>query len=134
MQGFEDRLAEAGISVRREISENAPRKSPSGRELTKSLLQKHPATRAIFYLNDAMAIGGLTYLHDAGIKVPEQVAIAGFNGTSIDYTVQTRLTTIDVPRRAIGIAAANALLGIVDRTTEIVKEDLAFQFCQGNTT
>ncbi len=134
MQGFEGRLAEAGIFVRREVSETAPRKSPSGRDLTKTLLQKHPDIQAIFYLNDAMAIGGLTYLYDTGTKVPQQVAVAGFNGTSIDYTVQTKLTTIDVPRRAIGIAAASALLGIVDPSTEIIKEDLAFQFCQGNTT
>lgn len=137
-EGFRSVLEVAGISVRAEIAEDAPRQSPTGRRLTESLLQKFPDTSAIFYLNDAMALGGLSWLHNAGISVPGQVAAAGFNGTSIDHEIRTRLTTIDVPRRAIGVAAASALLAYVSDKTDFadpnLDTDLDGHLRQGNTT
>ncbi len=81
-----------------------------------------------------MALGGLSYLHEAGIPVPDQISVVGFNGTSVPNTVRTRLTTIDVPRGAIGEAAAQALLDMLAETeTETVwRADL--YLVQGNTT
>lgn len=133
-EGFKKSLAAAGISVRAEVAPQAPRQAPAGRQLTESLLRKFPDTSAIFYLNDAMALGGLSWMHDAGICVPEQVAAAGFNGTSINHAIRTKLTTIDVPRRAIGIAAASSLLSYVAGEEEVVEHQLEVHLVQGNTT
>lgn len=133
-EGFRDTLAIAGIGVREEIAEDAPRQSPTGRTLTEALVRKFPDITAIFYLNDAMALGGLSWLHNAGISVPGQVAAAGFNGTSIDHAIRTKLTTIDVPRRAIGVAAASALLSFVRNDSSFDEYQLEITLTQGNTT
>jgi len=69
-----------------------------------------PDLICITRVNDAMAIGGLRWLSDKGIETPRQVAVAGFNGTSIGQSIQTRLTTLDVPRREIGRQAALSIL------------------------
>lgn len=81
--------------------------------MTQQLMRAHPGIQAIHFLNDAMALGGLSYLHGAGIAVPDQVSVVGFNRTPIPNTVRTRLTTVDMPRAAIGEMAALALLNIL---------------------
>ena len=80
-----------------------------------------------------MALGGLSYLHEAGIAVPDQISVVGFNGTSIPNTVRTRLTTIDVQRAAIGKTAAQALLTILADAHLKGRGEL-LTFVQGNTT
>lgn len=127
-------LAAAGVELASVISETAPRQALSGRQLTQELMRRHAGIEGIHFLNDAMALGGLSYLHEAGIPVPDQISVVGFNGTSIPNTVRTRLTTIDVPRGAIGEAAAQALLDMLAETeTETVwRADL--YLVQGNTT
>lgn len=133
-EGFRDRLDAAGFTVRTEISDHAPRQAPSGRLLTEALIRHYPDTDAIGFLNDAMAIGGLSWLHENGIAVPERVAAAGFNGTSISQTIRTRLTTINVPRRSIGEAAAHALLRFIEGAEQVERPELDIQFIQGTTT
>ncbi|MBB4952276.1 LacI family gluconate utilization system Gnt-I transcriptional repressor [Agrobacterium vitis] len=106
-------LAEDGLTLIAETSGSMPRQAISGRLLTERLIAAHPDVEAIHFLNDAMALGGLAYLHEIGVSVPQQISVIGFNGTSIPNTVRTKLTTVDVPRNAIGEAAANALLTII---------------------
>lgn len=133
-EGFRNHLEKADLAVRTEIEDQAPRQAPSGRRLTEALISSHPETTAIFYLNDAMAIGGLSWLYEHGVAVPERVAVAGFNGTSIDHSIRTKLTTIDVPRRFIGTAAAHALIRLVDGETKVTVKSLDFRLILGNTT
>lgn len=127
-------LAKDGIDVVAEISEDMPRQAVSGRALTERLLATHPAIEAIHFLNDAMALGGLSWLHEAGIAVPEQISVIGFNGTSIPNTVRTRLTTVDVPRKPIGEIAATALLDIMNGKQTMRAWQAPIRIVEGNTT
>jgi LacI family gluconate utilization system Gnt-I transcriptional repressor len=97
-------------------------------------MRMHPDVDAIHFLNDAMALGGLSYLHQAGIPVPERISVVGFNGTSLANAVRTRLTTVDVPRTEIGEKAAHALLRMTEEedVPEFWQAPLAL--VQGNTT
>jgi LacI family gluconate utilization system Gnt-I transcriptional repressor len=127
-------LASANIDVISMVCENRPRQAETGRALTQQLIRNHPEIQAIHFLNDAMALGGLSYLHEAGIAVPEQMSVVGFNGTSIPNTVRTRLTTIDVPRAAIGKTAAQALLNILADVHLNRSWRAEIKLIQGNTT
>jgi DNA-binding LacI/PurR family transcriptional regulator len=69
---------------------------------------------AIFCFNDLMAIGVLHGLRAAGISVPGECSVAGFdNITYSAYTAPT-LTTLDQPKRRIGVEAARLLLDLLD--------------------
>ena len=69
---------------------------------------KHGLPRALFALNDAMALAILKDLRTDGVKVPEQVAIVGFDGVdSADYV---GLTTIETPMTALGEGAVRLFL------------------------
>jgi len=127
-------LAAAGIDLLSVTAEDRPRQAVTGRFLTEQLVRTHPGIEAIHFLNDAMALGGLSYLHDAGFPVPERISVVGFNGTSLANAVRTRLTTIDLPRTEIGEKAAQALLQMIaeESVPDVWRAPLAL--VQGNTT
>lgn len=127
-------LAAGGAHLEPVFPDDMPRQAATGRALTEALLGARPETQAIHYLNDAMALGGLSHLHEIGIRVPEQVSVVGFNGTSIPNAVRTRLTTVDVPKVAIGEVAARALLDTLGATNEPRFWRAPLRLVQGNTT
>lgn len=127
-------LAKEGIELVSMTSESMPRQAEAGRRLARQLMETHPEMEAIHFLNDAMALGGLSYLHEAGIPVPERVSVVGFNGTSLANAVRTRLTTVDVPRMEIGSVAARALLQILSDEHVRSPSQAPLRVVQGNTT
>jgi LacI family transcriptional regulator len=73
-----------------------------------------PRPDAVFAANDMMAIGCLTALAEAGLRVPDDVALAGFDDIPIARYVAPTLTTIRVPIATLGSAALEALAKAVD--------------------
>lgn len=129
LQGFHARMTQAGGNCRVLADDALQRDAASGQMLTASLLHGSVAPGAIHYLNDAMAIGGLRALVDAGVDVPRQTSVIGFNGTSLRHAIKTRLTTIEVPLDEVGSRAALALLETVSAATDLVP----FRIVMGNT-
>lgn len=127
-------LRARGIDLVSVTCESMPRQAETGRVLTEKLMETHPQIEAIHFLNDAMALGGLSYLHEAGIRVPDRVSVVGFNGTSLANAVRTRLTTIDVPRMEIGSVAAGALLQMLAGEHVEGRWQAPLRVVQGNTT
>ncbi len=70
---------------------------------------------AIFACNDDMAIGALEALLDMGLRVPEDVALVGFNNVEITSLRTIELTTIRQQKREMGRLAAERLLEKIDR-------------------
>jgi len=110
MDSFVADMNSAGAEVSVVTDPNVPRQAESGELLTRRLLESGSKFDGIFYLNDAMAIGGLRVLLKAGCRVPEDVRVLGFNGTSREQTINTRLTTISTDGHQIGQAVATAIL------------------------
>lgn len=79
------------------------------------LLQNRPRPDAIFAANDMMAIGCLAALAEAGLRVPEDIALAGFDDIPIARYVSPALTTIRVPIAALGAASLDALVKAVEQ-------------------
>lgn len=77
------------------------------------------ATRptAIFAANDLMAIGALQALRDAGVRVPEDIAVAGFDDISAARLVSPPLTTVAQFQHDVGIRAAETLMARIKGTT-----------------
>ena len=109
--GFVDELGRAGVNCHVLADPDLTRTAQGGQVLTERLLQAGDLPEVIHYLNDAMAIGGLRTLFAAGLSVPDAVSVIGFNGTSLQNALRTRLTTFEVPVRMIGEAAARAAIG-----------------------
>jgi LacI family transcriptional regulator, gluconate utilization system Gnt-I transcriptional repressor len=84
-----------------------------GVQLFEQMMRKHPQVDAIFFCNDDLAQGGLLAALRLRIKVPKQVAIAGFNDLAGSDQLLPPLTTVRTPRRDIGDKAAQMLLQLM---------------------
>ncbi|WP_088227574.1 LacI family DNA-binding transcriptional regulator [Desulfosporosinus sp. FKB] len=74
------------------------------------LMERHPDVDGIFVGNDLMAVGALKTLLRLGIKVPNQIAICGFDGIHLAEAVEPELTTIAQPIYEMGALAADLLI------------------------
>jgi LacI family transcriptional regulator len=84
-----------------------------GNEATRQLLQSgHPFT-AIFAFNDVTAIGAIQALREAGLRVPKDISVLGFDDVLAASTSNPPLTTIRQPLHDMGQAAASTLLAII---------------------
>lgn len=100
---------------------------------TEQLLSAHPDVRVIHYLDDAMATGGLMYCQRCGLKIPGDIAIAGFGGLDIGSVLPIRLTTLGVPRLRVGKLAAELLLKRIDGAPADATRDVGFELVKGET-
>jgi len=99
-------------------------KSPSsmalGGQMLEHILINDPKVDAIFFCNDDLAQGALLAAQRLKIKVPQQLAIVGFNDLTGSDLIGPGLTTIRTPRAEIGQAAAHMLLSLM-RQEEVPK-------------
>lgn len=133
-QAFRDELLKSGRSVLVEISESAVNQTEFGIAGTEKLLSGSVPLDAIHYQNDAMAVGGLTWLHRAGIPVPRKVAVAGFDGSFRQKLISFELTTIVVPRHVFGEASARSLLDRIHGLDVPQYQTVEIQLLAGDTT
>jgi LacI family gluconate utilization system Gnt-I transcriptional repressor len=111
LDGFRDGLAELGLTLCETLILDGPSSVPLGREgLARLLAHTHPRPEAVFFSNDDMAVGGVFHCQTAGLALPQDIALAGFNGLGIGQALPTPLTTIASNRERIGFVAADLIL------------------------
>lgn len=107
VQGFRGALADAGLSPFAE--EAGDYSEASGADAARRILAAGRPD-AIFVASDLMARGALTALRSAGIRVPDDVALVGFDDSSVALSTDPQLTTMRQPMYAQGEAMAGVLL------------------------
>jgi LacI family transcriptional regulator len=90
--------------------------APVGRRLAAELLRGGPAVTAILAGNDMVAVGVYEALAAAGLRCPQDVSVAGHNDMPLVDRIDPPLTTVAIPQREIGVAAAQLLLERLDGT------------------
>lgn len=123
--GFMKALKEADINL-----ENCPIVQGgftvrSGTEICQKLIKNNPNITAIFAANDDMAVGAIMGANKAGLKVPEDLSVIGFDGSRIGDVIWPALTTICQPAKAMALAAAELLLAEIS-DPELEKRNVEF--------
>jgi LacI family transcriptional regulator len=109
-RGYRAALRAAGIERRPEWEHPGDFTDAAGHAGAAALLRLTPRPTAILAANDAMAIGALSAVREAGLRVPEDVAVVGFDDVPIARYVHPPLTTVRVNISALGARAAETLL------------------------
>jgi DNA-binding LacI/PurR family transcriptional regulator len=94
----------------------------TGAPLVQSLLDQSNPPTAIVCGNDLLALGAMHQLQVRGLKVPDDVAVAGFNDFNFSAFVNPPLTTVRIPGYEIGRIAANRLIGHLEGTLDVATE------------
>jgi LacI family transcriptional regulator len=113
-------IVQAAKSLHIEIGEalvvqlQSPEPGPGpGQEVTRQLLQRRQPFSAIFAFNDVTAIGAISALREAGLRVPKDISVLGFDDITAASMHHPALTTVHQPLRSMGQVAASTLLSLI---------------------
>ena len=102
------------IDQRLVVQLQSPEPGPApGQEVTQQLLRSAQPFTAIFAFNDVTAIGAVSALREAGLRVPRDISVLGFDDIMAASMHHPPLTTIHQPLRSMGQVAANTLLSLI---------------------
>ncbi|MDZ7588792.1 MAG: substrate-binding domain-containing protein [Parasphingorhabdus sp.] len=114
--GYRRALDRAGIAFEPKMVADGYFDFDSGVKAAQHFLRMQPRPTAIFAANDDMAAGVLAVAHDAGLDLPHDLSVAGFDDTTLARMVWPPLTTIHQPMVELAHTAADLLLGGGDIT------------------
>lgn len=123
-------FADAGLDVPADRVVWGPFDAAGGRRAAEQLLARAPYPDAIFATNDFAAIGALGALRDKGLRVPDDVALVGYNDTPLAAEILTPLTTVRSPMHRIGrrgLELLVQLLGGESPTSERLAPELVIR-------
>ncbi len=112
--GYRRALQEAGIPVRDGLMVEATFRPEGGYEATEALL-KGPGRPTAIFTNDDMAIGAMRAIHDHGLRIPDDIALVGYD--DIEYSAHTTppLTTVAVPKQEMGRLAVRRAIAQMEQ-------------------
>ena len=113
-EGYRSALETAGLPVRPELREEADFTEEGGRRATAALLERVPELDALFVASDPMAVGALAALAARGRRVPQDVAVVGFDDAAVARTCDPPLTTVAQPLPEMASALTDLLLRRID--------------------
>ena len=113
IRGYQRALASARIRFDDDLLVPGEFSLKTGRDALRAWLRRHvgqPLPHAIFCASDEIAIGCLEALAEVGLRVPDDISVAGFDDTLAARTTVPQLTTVRQPLRAMGHRAVEVLL------------------------
>ncbi|UVO31461.1 LacI family DNA-binding transcriptional regulator [Bradyrhizobium arachidis] len=115
LEGYRQALREAGIAADASLILPGDFTFHTGVEAGRALLTLEPAARptALFAANDEMAIGLIKTVRAAGLQIPDDLSVIGFDGIAYADYCEPTLTTIVQPRRDLGATAAAELITLM---------------------
>jgi len=116
LEGYRQALLAHGIPVKDELIVEGDFTERSGMIAMQRLLPTSPT--AVFATNDVMAIGALKALRAVGLKVPQDVALVGFDDMPTAAMVEPALTTVRQPIERMGLMAVELLLTMLGNPTD----------------
>lgn len=125
-QGYKMALENAGIefeSFRCIIDEDYPARE-NGYNAAKRLFERTKDITAVFTCNDAMAIGVMQYLREAGFKIPKDISLIGFDDVEADLSLDPPLCTVSVPKVEMGVEVMRLMNDILKERTRTPKKVL----------
>jgi len=114
-RGYRQALADAGLIVHPGHEIEGDFSAASGARAGAALLALTPRPTAVFCANDEMAIGLIGALARAGVRVPQDISVVGFDDIAFAACFLPAITTIHQPRRAMGTVAVALMLRILGR-------------------
>ncbi|RAO99180.1 hypothetical protein PW5551_05360 [Petrotoga sp. 9PW.55.5.1] len=114
-EGYLKALKAHSLEFNPNLVENGNFTKEEGYLATKRLLIKKEKFTAIFSANDQMAIGAIRALKEAGLKVPDDISIVGFDNIEASSIIEPPLTTVSQPIYEMGKKAVDVLVKLINK-------------------
>ena len=114
-QGYKKALEEHNIELNEKLIRNGALTMEDGYTYGKALLMDHdPQPTALFTFSDFVALGAMKAVHELGLRIPDDIAIVGYDDIDFAFCLESPLTTIRFPKREIGEEAISVLEKKID--------------------
>ncbi len=110
LSGFKEELGCQGVSLMAEEFYSGSSSLRLGKSLTRHVVTKHPEIECLYFSSDVLSCGAVLYCLEAGRAVPDDLAIAGFNGLDLRLAMPVVPATSHAFRRECGVRAAELIL------------------------
>lgn len=118
LKGIETAYKRAGLGMVQTAQTNRSDSFRAGFDGMKQLASNKDAMPDIvFFLSDYFAFAGMMACQELGIKVPEDMGIVGFNSVPLNNILPRKMTTVETPRRDMGLVGARQLIARINGIT-----------------
>jgi len=118
LAGYKEALLEEGIEFQPARVQEGTWEYDSGVALCKQILSCTPRVTAVMAHNDLMAVGAMNAAQEEDLRVPGDLSVVGFDDRDFSQYTSPGLTTVRLPLRQMGYAAAEKLLTLPDKTEQ----------------
>ena len=123
LSSFYKTVEELGLTIPEEyIVEGRYRDVEMAMEKTKQLLELPEPPTCIIYPDDFAAIGGMNTIKNSGLRIPEDISIAGFDGINIASQIDPKLATVKQDTKMMGKVAAKKLISLIEKPKSTIIE------------
>ncbi|MCB8882779.1 LacI family DNA-binding transcriptional regulator [Acidisoma cellulosilytica] len=126
--GYREAVMSAGLEVMENWVSSPPIELSSGAEIARRFASADDRPEALFIASDIIAAGFMLECARLALKIPNDVAIAGFDDAALAKAVEPPLTTVRVPQREIGLVTAQMIVDrLAGKTITDPVRDLGFE-------
>jgi DNA-binding LacI/PurR family transcriptional regulator len=140
LTGYRQALQEAALPLDDELVRYGEFSPESGRKAMESLLALPSPPSAVLVASDVVALGAMAAVRKQGIRIPQDIALVGFDDIFLAAYVSPPLTTVRLPAYGLGWAAGDMLIRLINEDDLVEKQMLLEselvirQSCGGNCT
>jgi LacI family transcriptional regulator len=116
LQGYKQALSDNSIPYDEDLLIISDLGYSSGQMIVRELMKREAIPDGIFTANDSSAVSTICELKKAGYRIPEDIAVVGFNDDPVSKVVEPNLTTVHYPGREMGEIAASTIIKILEGT------------------
>ena len=116
LRGFKQALSDNSVPYDEDLLIVSDLSYSSGELIVRELMKHKAMPDAIFAANDSSAASTICELKKAGYRIPEDIAVVGFNDDPVSMVIEPNLTTIHYPGREMGEIAASTIINILEGT------------------
>jgi LacI family transcriptional regulator len=120
--GYKQALEENGLKPQVIKSDDSWFRLEDGYKLMQQYLKKNKKPDAIFAVNDPTAIGAIKAIHEAGMKVPDDISVVGFSDMRYSDAFSPSLTTVFQPKIEMGVKSCEILFSKIENQSEDIQQ------------
>lgn len=134
VEGYKNALTDHNIPVRREYIHQCPKDVAKSRALIEKLADLGLTFDAVMTSDDSLAVGAVKYAHSRSVKIPEELAVIGYNNSILSYCTTPELSSIDTKVEELCSTTVDTLMRVFDGGQVPSKTTIAAEFIQKQTT
>lgn len=129
LEGYRETLKKNGFSINEEYVRRVENTIEGGYLGVKKIINSCKPPEALFATSDEIAYGAMDAIKDMGLRVPDDIAVAGFGNSRMSNLVEPKLTTVELPFHKMGIYGARLLFDLIEGEEKTAKgtKDITLQ-------